>query len=56
LEREFVHDAQNLLVRLNYARSVEVLADFSEHVAPIGIERAHGEGIRVLLARKLKPE
>ncbi len=40
---------QDLLVRLDYARSVEVLADFAEHVAPLRVERAHGEGIRIVL-------
>jgi hypothetical protein len=49
LEHEFVHDAQDLLVRLDDARSVEVLADFAEHIAPLRIERARGEGIRIVL-------
>jgi len=47
LKRELVHYAQDLLIRLDQARSVEVLANFAEHVAALGIERAHSEGVRI---------
>src|SRR5262249_40859579 len=36
-EQEIVHDTQDLLVRLDHAGGVEVLADLAEHVAAFGI-------------------
>src|SRR6516164_7851909 len=47
LEHEVVHDPYDLLIRLPYARSCEVLANFAEHIAALGIERAHSEGVRI---------
>jgi hypothetical protein len=44
---EFVHDAQDLLVRLDHARRVEVLANLAEHVAQVGINRAKSERLRI---------
>jgi hypothetical protein len=40
LEHELVHDATDLLVRLDHACIVEVLANSAEHVAALGIDRA----------------
>ena len=50
LEHEVVHDPYDLLIRLPYARSGEVLANFAEHIAALGIERAHSEGVRIGLS------
>jgi len=32
---------------LDYARGVEVPANFAEHVAAVGIERSDSEGVRI---------
>jgi hypothetical protein len=32
---------------LDHARCVEVLANLAEHVAALGIDRAHSEGVRI---------
>ena len=34
-------NAQDLLIRLGHARSVEVPANFAEHIAALGIERGN---------------
>ena len=47
LEREFVHDAKDLLIRLGHAGSVEVLANFAKNIATRGIERAHRDGVGI---------
>jgi hypothetical protein len=47
LERKFIHDAKDLLIRLEHACSVEILANFAENIATLGIERAHGESVRI---------
>src|ERR1700688_1303498 len=44
-EEEFVPDTENLLARLDHACGVKVLADLVEHVAALGIDRVHGEGV-----------
>jgi len=49
LEREFVHNAQDLFIRFDHASGVEVLANFAEHVAALAIERAHSERVRISL-------
>ena len=38
---------QDLLLRLDHARGIEVLANFAEYVAVLGIERAHGQRVRI---------
>src|SRR5262249_29858423 len=47
LEHELVHDTKDLLVRLDHARGIEVLANLAEHVAALGIERTHSKGVRI---------
>src|SRR6185295_20489 len=47
LKKKLVHNIQDLLVRLNHACRVEILANLAEHVAALGIDRAHGKGVRI---------
>jgi hypothetical protein len=42
-----IHDVWNLLVRFDHARGIDVLVNFAEHVAELGIELAHSEGVRI---------
>src|SRR5262249_41625828 len=45
LQKQLVHNTQDLLVRLNHACGVEILADFAEHIAALWIDRTHGKGV-----------
>jgi hypothetical protein len=45
LECELVYDAKDLLIRLDHAGSVEVLANFAENIATLGVERTHSERV-----------
>src|SRR5690348_6600067 len=46
-EKEFVHDTEDLVARLEDAGGIEVLPDLAEHVTSLGVERVHGEAIRI---------
>ena len=50
LEHEVIHNAKDMLVRLDDGGRVEVLRDFTEHVALVGIDCPHGECIRISLS------
>jgi hypothetical protein len=35
---------------LDHTRNIEVLSNFAEHIAALGIEGANGEGVRIGLS------
>jgi hypothetical protein len=49
LEHQLVHHTKDHVIRLDYARSVKVLANFTEHVATLRVDRTHSEGVSISL-------
>jgi len=47
LRAKFAHYAQDLLIRLDDARGLEVRANSAEHVAALGVKRANRESVRI---------